>query len=344
MQIDSPIVSGFAASIESILSSIGINAPSWLGALLGVIVFAIIFSIIFSVAAYVLGWVERKIIGRAQSRHGPTYVGKYGFLQNFADLIKLISKEWFVPDRADSMIFPFMLPIAAGIFVFVLALIPLSPSFVGANVSLGLFAIFVALSFMPLIFFLAGWSSGNKFGSISAQRSVVMMVSYEIPLFIVLASVIMLAGSYNMISIVNAQNPYWFALMMPIGFFVFFVVMLAELERAPFDLREADSELIAGWLTDVSAPYYALALLVDYLRLFIGSLLIVLIFLGGWLPIILTPFLTLFIKVALVSLFIMVVRLTLIRMRIDRIIRTGWMYLAPLALINLLITFILFIR
>ncbi len=344
MQIDSPIVSAFATSIGSALFGIGISVPQWVDALIGVIIFAVIFSILFSIAAYVLGLVERKIIGHAQSRHGPTYVGKYGFLQNFADLIKLVSKEWFVPDNADAQIFPFILPIAAGIFVFVLAIIPLSPSFVGANAALGLLAIFVALSFMPLIFFLAGWTSGNKFGSISAQRSVVMMVSYEIPLFIVLASVVMLSGSYNMLDIVNAQSHYWFALLMPIGFFVFFVVMLAELERAPFDLREADSELIAGWLTDVSAPYYALALLVDYLRLFIGSLLIVLIFLGGWLPIILSPFLTLFIKVALVSLFIMIVRLALMRMRIDRIIRTGWMYLAPLALINLFITFILFVR
>jgi NADH-quinone oxidoreductase subunit H len=132
---------------------------------------------------------------------------------------------------------------------------------------------------------------------------------------------------------------------MPIGFAIFFIVMLVELERPPFDLREADSELVAGWLTDVSSPYYAVALLVDYMRLFLGSLLVAVVFLGGWLgPGPIPPFVWTMVKVAVVSLVIILIRATTFRMKINRVLRSGWVYLIPLALLNLLLTFIVFVR
>ncbi len=345
MQISSPAVSHYAAIAGSIISSrLGINPGANIPVLIGIIIFFIILSILFSAASYIYGWIERKFIGRAQSRHGPTYLGPFGFLQNFADLLKLATKEWFIPDNADRLIFPFMLPIAIAIFVLVLVFLPFSPGFIGINTPLGLFAVFVLLSFSPLLFFLAGWSSGNKFSSISAQRSVVLMASYEVPLFIIVVSVAMLAGGYGIVSIVSAQSARWFAISMPLAFVLFLVVMVAELERQPFDLREADSELIAGWLTDVNAPFYALFLLLDYMRLFVGSLIITLLFLGGWYPVIFAPFVTLVIKVTLVSFLIMLARVTFVRMRIDQAIRLGWMYITPLALLSMLVTFIIFVR
>lgn len=340
MDISSPAVSSYFNLVSGALSGQPI-----LALIVSLIIFAILLAIVFSIAAYLLGWLERKVIARAQSRHGPTYVGKFGILQNFADLIKLISKEAIVPDRADKPLFLLVLPTVAAAFILILAFIPLTSNFIGINSSLGLFAVFVILSFSPLLLFLAGWTSGNKFSSISAQRSVVLMISYEIPMFIVMASIAMLSGGFSMLSVVSAQSGLWYALRMPLGFIVFFVVLLAELERPPFDLREADSELIAGWLTDVNSPYYALSLLLDYLRLFTGSLLISVLFLGGWLGIPFIPvFVSLMIKVVLVSLFIMIIRVTTVRMRIDKTVNLGWYYLTPLAMLNLLLTFILFVK
>lgn len=347
MDISSPSIASYFTYIYGRLAAIagsGLLGEA-VALLLALVVFAIAIGVIIGVFAYLFGWAERKIVARAQSRHGPTYVGKFGILQNLADMVKLLSKESIIPDNADKPLFLFMLPLVFAVFVIVIGFLPFTGSFMSMDSSLGLLAVFIALSFTPLLLFLAGWTSGNKFGSISAQRSVVIMVSYEVPLILVVVSVAMLAGSFNIGAIVAAQHSHWFILMMPLGFFVFFAVMLAELERPPFDMREADSELIAGWLTDVSAPYFCLALFLDYTRMFAGTALMALLFLGGWLgPGIVPQFASLMVKVVLLALLIVIVRATTVRMRIDRIIRLGWFYLMPLAVVNLLVAFVLFIR
>ncbi len=346
LQITSPAIASYFNSVYAWLSGF-VGAPLlWpLAFLISFLIFIIILSIIFSVFAYVFGWVERKIIGRAHSRRGPTYVGPFGFLQNLADLVKLMSKESILPDRADKPLYLAILPAVVALFVLILVFLPFTNAFVGIGTTISLLAVFVLLSFSPILLFLAGWTSGNKFGSISAQRSVVILISYEIPMFLVVAAVAMLSNSLSFTSIVNAQNPIWYALLMPIGLVVFFVVLLAELERPPFDLREADSELIAGWLTDASPAYYALALLLDYVRMFVGTLIVVILFFGGWLgPSIIPAFAWLMLKVVILTLFIIIIRATSVRMRIDRVLRLGWEYLTPLAMLNLLITFIIFVR
>ncbi|MDE1865328.1 MAG: NADH-quinone oxidoreductase subunit H [Candidatus Micrarchaeota archaeon] len=346
MEISSPAVSNYFSAISSWTSvTFGPSLGPPVALLVSLVAFFIAVALIFSIASYLMGWMERKVIARAQSRRGPTYVGKFGILQNFADLIKLVSKEWITPTLADKPLFSLVLPVVVASMILLFTFIPLTPSFLGINTTLGLFAIFVVISFYPLLLFFAGWTSGNKFASISAQRSIVMMVSYEIPLFLVIVAVSMLSGGFGMVNIVNSQSSFWFAVKMPIGFLVFFIVMLAELERTPFDLREADNELVAGWLTDVSPPYYALALLLDYMRLCLGSLLITVIFLGGWLgPSFLPPFVWTMIKLVVVGLVIILVRVTVFRMRVDRMLRSGWMYLIPLSVFNLLLTFIIFVR
>jgi NADH-quinone oxidoreductase subunit H len=347
MDISSPSVASYFSHIYGKLSSLIGSALllKSVSLLLSLVIFAIIIGVIIVVYSYTFGWAERKVVARAQSRHGPTYVGKFGFLQNMADIIKLMAKESIVPDRADKPLFFFILPLIFAVFVIMLCFMPLTGSFVGVGTTFGLLAVFVMLSFVPLLMFLAGWTTGNKFGSISAQRSIVILASYEVPLILVVAAIAMLTGSLSISAIVAAQQSHWFVLLMPLGLVAFFVVMLAELERPPFDLREADNELIAGWLTDVSAPYFGLALFLDYTRSFVGTLLISLLFFGGWLgPAILPPFAWLMIKVVVFSLLIMLVRATTVRMRIDRVLRLGWLYLMPLAVINLLITFLLFVK
>ena len=293
---------------------------------------------------YFFGWLERKVIARIHGRHGPTYVGKYGLLQNLADIVKLLSKEHVVPKEADGLLFTGMVPLMLATAIFVVMLLPLSPALVGPNLSLGLLVVFVALSFMPLMLFINGSTSGNKFAAISAQRSVIMLVSYEVPLLIVLATVGALAGGYNIAGIVGAQAGGWFVLTMPLGFVIFFVVMLVEMERPPFDMREADSELIAGWLTDLSSPYYSLVLFLDYTKVLLGSLLVATLFFGGWLGPVLPPAVWLLLKAFVIAFFIIIIRATTMRSRLDGLLRFGWLWLVPLSVVNLIITFLLFIR
>lgn len=306
-------------------------------------VYAIAVSILIVAFDYAFGWVERKVVAKIQKRHGPTYTGKYGLLQNLADFVKLLSKEHAAPKSADKPLFLLSIPLMLSISIFLVFLLPFSPGLIVSNIGLGLLVIFVLLSFMPLIIFASGFASGNKFAAISAQRSVVMLLSYEIPLILVLAAVGALANSYNIAGIIGAQRQWWFVLLMPIGFAVFFIAMLAELERPPFDMREADSELIAGWLTDVSAPYYMIALFLDYTRMFLGSLLIAILFFGGWNGPVLPPVVWLLLKAFIISFFIVIVRATTVRMRIDRLLRFGWTWLLPLSLVNLIITYLIFI-
>ncbi|MDE1822724.1 MAG: NADH-quinone oxidoreductase subunit H [Candidatus Micrarchaeota archaeon] len=309
--------------------------------ILGIIVYAVIVMVLLSVFGYTFGWIERKIIARAQYRHGPTYVGKYGFLQNMADLIKLLSKREIRLAQGDNFMVRISVPLMLSLSVFILLLLPFSQSLQATNLGLGLLLVFVTIAFFPMFVFLTGFSTGNKFGDISAQRSVLMLLSYELPMIIVIVTIALATGSYNIQGIVAAQANRWFALVMPLGFIVMFVAMLAEFERPPFDLREADSELIAGRLTDISAPYYALVLFLEYTRMFLGSMIISLLFLGGWLgPSFLPGIAWMLIKATLVALFVIVIRATMFRMRIDRVLHLGWLVLIPLSLINLLITYI----
>ena len=342
-QVDSGAITSYYSFINSFLAPYAPPYQGFLAALVAIAVFVVLMSVLFSVFAYLFGWLERKVMARMQSRHGPTYVGKWGILQNLADLIKLMSKENIVPANSDSAVFLSAIPLLMAIFVFSLMFIPVTSGFVGVNVSVSLVLVFMLLSLSPLLVFLTGWTSGNKFSSIAAQRSVIMVLSYEIPIILVIAAVALLANSYDFESIVASQSSLWFIALMPIGFIVFFIAMLAELERPPFDLREADSELIAGWLTDVSAPYYGLVLFLDYTRMFVGALLISILFLGGWNGPVLPQFVWMMIKVVSISFLVIIVRATTVRMRLDRLLRIGWTYLMPLAVVNLCLAFVLFV-
>ncbi len=308
---------------------------------ISLLIFGIIIIVWISVFDYLFGWFERKAIARVQGRHGPTRVGSYGLLQNLADFIKLFSKENIIPANANRYLMMISLPVIAAITIFLIEILPFSPSMFGVDLSLGLLLAFVLLSFVPIIIFVAGWASGNKFSSIGAQRSVILLVSYEIPVFIIIVTLAIAAHGFSFIQIVNAQSKLWFGAMMPIGLIVFFIAMLAEFERPPFDLKEADSELIAGWLTDISAPLYGIALFVDYTRIFLGSMLITILFLGGWTGPILPPLAWLLIKVFLVAFFVVFVRATMPRMRIDRILRLGWNYMIPLSILNLVLVYLI---
>src|ERR687885_1091142 len=228
-------------------------------------------------------FVERKFLAKMQLRVGPLYCGKVeGILQLLADGLKLVSKEIIIPSGSDKPIF-WAAPIAyVATAAAVVALIPAAPGWVGANINVGLIAAFAIIGFFPLIALLFSWASNSKYPFIGGLRALHQMIAFEIPFFLSGLSVVILAGSLNLTEIVKAQQPFWFILFLPISAFVFFISSLAELERIPFDLPEAESEIVAGWLTETSGMIYGLIQLGAYVKTYALSALFVVLFLGGW--------------------------------------------------------------
>ena len=228
-------------------------------------------------------FVERKLLAKMQLRVGPFYCGKIeGILQLLGDGLKLISKEIIIPAKADKPIFwaaPVLFIGTAAAFV---ALIPVAPGWVVADVDVGLLAVFAVIGFFPIITILSAWSANSKFPFIGGIRALYQMVSFEIPLILSLLGVVILSGTLNLSEIVESQASFPWIIFLPVGAIVFFISMLAELERIPFDLPEAESEIVAGWLTEFSGMMYGLVQLGSYLKLYAFAGLFVVLFLGGW--------------------------------------------------------------
>ena len=228
-------------------------------------------------------FVERKFLAKMQLRIGPLYCGKIeGILQLLADGLKLIAKEIIIPSGADKPIF-WAAPIAfVATSAAVVALIPVAPGWVAADVNVGIIAVFAILGFFPLIALLFSWASNSKYPFIGGLRALHQMIAFEIPFFLSALSVVILSGSLNLTDIAKAQHPYWYIFFLPISAFVFFISSLAELERIPFDLPEAESEIVAGWLTETSGMIFGLIQLGSYVKVYALSALFVVLFLGGW--------------------------------------------------------------
>ena len=237
-------------------------------------------------------FAERKMMAKLQLRVGPFYCGKIeGILQLMGDGLKLISKEIIIPAKADKPIFwaaPVLFVATAAAFV---ALIPVTPGWVVADIDVGLIAVFAVIGFFPIITILSAWSANSKFPFIGGIRALYQMVSFEIPLILSLLGVVILTGTLNLSEIAASQSSFPWIVFLPIGAIVFFITMLAELERIPFDLPEAESEIVAGWLTELSGMLYGLVQFGSYLKLYAFAALFVVIFLGGWNgPMIVPPF------------------------------------------------------
>src|ERR671911_1651985 len=229
-------------------------------------------------------FIERKFLAKMQLRVGPLYAGKIeGILQLLADGLKLISKEIIVPSGADKLIF-WAAPIAfVSTAAAVVALIPAAPGWVVADIDVGLLAVFAVLGFFPLIALLFSWASNSKYPFIGGLRALHQLIAFEIPFILSALSVVVLSGTLNLTEVVESQiQSYWFIFFLPISAFVFYISSLAELERIPFDLPEAESEIVAGWLTETSGMIYGLIQLGTYLKLYVLAALFVLLFLGGW--------------------------------------------------------------
>lgn len=296
--------------------------------------------------------LERKGLGRFQNRIGPNRVGPFGLLQPIADGIKMLTKEDIVPDTADKLIH-FLAPIALCIPVWLtFSVLPFGRNMSALDLDAGLLFFFALGSSAELAVFMAGWSSRNKYAIVGAMRAIAQMISYEIPLVLSTVTVVMVVGSLSLNEIVEAQTAFTFGfipnwhVLTPWGFAAFFFFMIAataETNRAPFDLPEAESEIIAGYLTEYSGFKYALFFLGEYLGLFAISGLAVTLFLGGWaapLPFLnFTPsWIWFFAKFGtLIAIFIWI-RATVPRLRMDQLMKLCWKFLVPLTLLNLFIT------
>lgn len=282
-------------------------------------------------------YIARREIGRMQSRVGPNRTGPFGLLQALADVLKVLLKEGITPAAVDKPIY-WLAPIVTLVPVFVVfAVMPFTNGGMLANLNIGVLYVVAISSITTVGMFMAGWGSSNKYSLISAMRVIASVVSYEFPVLISIASVILIAGSLSLNDIVIAQD-IPFILLQPLGFLVFFIAGLAEISRAPFDLLEADQEIVAGFHLEYSGIKFALFYLVEYGEAFLLSCLISTIFLAGWRGPILPEWLWFIIKTLIVWFVMVWLWATLPRVRIDQMMALAWKFLLPLAMINLVIT------
>ena len=308
------------------------------------------FSFVALYGTIFMGWVERKFTAKIQLRTGPMYAGRVeGIGQNVADFFKLLFKEMIIPhgvDKATFVAIPFALMAVAGALV---ALVPVSPNFYIANPPVGAIMVFAVLGFTPIVVLLAGWASNSKYPFLGGLRALHQMVAYEIPLVLSLLGAVIMSGALNLApltpggpSIVTAQSNVWFIALQPLGAVVFFIGALAELERIPFDIPEADSELVAGWQTEYSSMLFGTFQLANFSRMYIMAGLFTTFFLGGWLgPAPVPPEVWFVLKVTVVMVMLMLPRAIMPRIRIDMMLRTGWLRLLALAFANIFITMLL---
>lgn len=301
------------------------------------------FSFVAVYGTILMGWVERKFTAKIQLRTGPMNAGKVeGILQNVADFFKLAFKEIVIPngvDRATFIAIPFALMAVAGALV---ALVPLSPTTYIANPSVGAVLVFAILGFTPLVVLLAGWASNSKYPFLGGLRALHQLVAYEIPMILSLVGAVVLSGSLNLMGIVNAQSGLWYIVLQPLAAVVFYIGALAELERIPFDIPEADSELVAGWQTEYTSMLFGTFQLANFSRMYIMAGLFTTFFLGGWLgPAPVPPEAWFIIKVTAVMLLMMLPRSIMPRLRMDMLLRAGWVKLLALSFANIFITMLI---
>ncbi len=321
-----------------------LNEPWWID----VIKALVIINLVMGVFAY-MTWVERKVIGRMQLRYGPNRAGPFGLLQPIADLVKLIRKEAFYPSSAVGTLYIAAPVISTFTALAAFAVIPFGGGWhvagydiTGqiANVQIGLILLFALGSLGVYGFIIGGWASDSKFSLLGSMRTCAQLVSYEVSLALSVLGVIIMAGSLSLVDIVRAQeNDWWYAVPQFIGLIVFFISGVAETNRAPFDLPEAEQELVAGYHTEYSGMRFGLFQMAEYINMIVLSALAVTLFFGGWLgpwePIGPVWFI---LKLAVVLFIFIWMRTTLPRLRYDQLMAFGWKILLPVATLNALVT------
>ena len=309
--------------------------------LIKIVVAILVLSAFVGINGFALVYIERKVAGHIQRRPGPFEVGPHGILQTVADAVKLVGKQLFTPAGVDRVIF-WLAPLLAFFPVFVLFLpMPFGPILTTLEVDLGLLLILAFAGVNVLAICLAGWSSRNKWSLLGAARAVSQCVAYEIPMLLALLAIAFMEGSLNLEEIVNRQGYWpwqWNVVVQPIAFLIFFISAVAETNRSPFDLPEAESELTAGFHTEYSGMGFGLFMLSEYAYMVVVCCVATAVFLGGWKAPLFSGFWWFLGKAYLLLLVIMWFRWTYPRVRFDQLLNLNWKWLLPLSLLNLLVT------
>ena len=311
---------------------------------LGVLkIFSFVVPVLVSVALLV--YLERKVLGAVQLRKGPNVVGPFGILQSFADVLKLLTKENLLPSSSNKFLFMFAPMLTLILSLIAWAVIPISSTYVIANLNIGILYLFAVSSFGVYGVIIAGWASNSKYPFLGALRSAAQMISYEVSIGFVIITVLICVGSLNLIDIVESQKNIWFAIPLFPMFIIFIISALAETNRLPFDLPEDEATLVAGFFTEYSSISFGLFFLAEYANMILMSSLTVILFLGGWYPPIdifplnLIPGLVWFVlKVFLILFIFLWVRATFPRYRYDQLMRLGWKIFLPFTLVWVVIT------
>ena len=283
-------------------------------------------------------WLERRLLDLCHDLYGPNRVGTFGLLQVVADMIKIFTKEDWIPPFADKPVFVLAPAIIVVTVLMTFAVLPIAPGIIVTNLNIGLL-FFLAMSSLGVYSVaLAGWSSDNKYSLLGGLRAAAQMISYEVFMGLSLMGVVVLAGSFDLAKIVEAQRKMWFVIPQFLGFVLFLIAGIAETRRLPFDLPEAESELIAGYHSEYSGMKFGMFFVGEYLGVTLISALIAVLFFGGWLGPWLPPIVWFFIKMFLFICFFVLLRASLPRPRFDQLMSWGWKMMLPLALANTLIT------
>ena len=324
--------------IVYVLTAIGV--PAWIN---GIVLFlvGITFMLLFmTVVVMSLVYLERRVIAFMQDRLGPNRVGPEGLLQTVADVVKLMSKEDIVPTAADKITFVLAVPASVIPALLTYAVVQWAPGMQLADLNVGFLYVMAVSSLTMISVIMAGWGSNNKYALLGAMRAAAQMISYEIPIVMSLVGVAMIVGSLRISDIINWQinAPIWLIILQPIGFLVFFISSLAELNRTPFDLMEADSEIVAGYHIEYSGMRFALFFLAEYLNAFVAVAIAVTLFFGGWAGPILPPYVWFVLKCYALFFILLWLRGTLPRVRVDQLMGLAWKGMVPLALVNIVVT------
>ena len=317
----------------------GFLSSEWLRLIIGLVI-VLGFS---QLNALFLVWLERKVAGHIQLRPGPMEVGPHGLLQTIMDGIKLIGKELILPLQADKKLFfvaPVMvfMPVLVGFLV-----LPFAPDMIIHEMNVGVLLIFAFSTFTVLAILAGGWASNNKYSLLGAVRSVAQNIAYEIPLLLAVMSVVIMTNSLNFTVIVNAQKTIWFIFLQPVAGLIYLIAATAETNRAPFDIPEAESELVAGFHTEYSGMGFGLFFLAEYTNMFIVCAVATSLFFGGWngpfgISLGIPGVIWFLFKTYVLIFVIMWVRWTFPRIRFDQLMNFSWKVMIPISLVNLVVT------
>jgi NADH-quinone oxidoreductase subunit H len=301
---------------------------------------AIVFGVLIGALTIAAGliWLERRLLALWQDRYGPNRVGPFGLLQVLADMIKIFFKEDWIPPFADKVVFVLAPAIIVVTVLMSFAVLPVGPGIVIADLNVALLFVLAMSSLGVYSVVLAGWASDNKYSLLGSLRAAAQMLSYEVFMGLSLMGVVLQAGSFNLARIVEAQQGRWFVVPQFLGFVLFLIAGLAETRRIPFDLPEAESELVAGYHSEYSGMKFGMFFVGEYLGITLISALITILFFGGWLGPVLPPIVWFLVKVFVGIGFFILVRASLPRPRFDQLMSWGWKLMLPLALVNVLAT------